>query len=184
MTYTLMHFLHILGGLGIAGTYAIEAVGLIGLRRAANGTDARAWVGTRRWVLILGPASIGLVLVTGIYASADRWGPTGWILVSLGSVVGLAVIGGMLTGIPMTRLKASIAGANGPLSDQMRRQIRSQMLLISLNTRIGLTVGIVSLMVWKPALPVSLTVIALAAGIGVGTGAAMGPPRLLEGSNN
>jgi hypothetical protein len=174
MMYTLIHFLHIIGSLGIAAAYAIEAASLTGLRRSTNGTDARAWLAMRRWVLILGPASIALVLVTGIYASAAHWGLSGWIIAALGGVVGLAAIGGVLTGLPMARLKSGISGATGPLTDALRREIRGQALLISLTTRITLTIGIVSLMVWKPALAVSLIVIAVTLVIGVATAGVIG----------
>lgn len=174
MTYVAIHFLHVIGALGIAAAYAVEAAGLVGLRRSNVGDEARVWLRTRRWVLMLGPASIGLVLATGIYTIVVGWGWVGWIVVSLGSLVALAVIGGILTGIPMARIKPGIEGTVGPLPEDLRRGIRSPLLAISITTRIAITLGIVLLMVRKPEPLPSVVVICLATAIGVAAGLAFG----------
>src|SRR5215471_16348658 len=99
MIYLLIHFLHVIGALGMAAAYAVETAGLIGMRRATEAGEARAWLRTRRWVLMVGPASIGLVLASGVYTILSGWGWPGWIVVSSGSLVALAAIGGIPTGI-------------------------------------------------------------------------------------
>jgi hypothetical protein len=172
--YNLVLSLHIVGALGVAAAYTIDTAGLIGLRRSTVGEEARAWLVTRRWVLIIGPASIGLVLVTGLYMTVVQFGAIPWILVSLGSLVAIAVTGGLLTGIPMAGVTPGIEGTVGPLSEEVRRGLRSPALTISVATRITITIGIVFLMALKPDLPTSLLVIGLAAAIGVGAGLAYG----------
>jgi hypothetical protein len=89
MTYLLIHFLHVLGAFGMTAAYGVEAVGLVGMRRSTRGEEARAWFQTRRWALLLGAPSMGLVLATGIYAIVVAWGWAGWIDVSLASLVAL-----------------------------------------------------------------------------------------------
>ena len=78
-----MHFLHVVGALGLAAAFGAEAAGLLGLRRATGTDEALLWLRSRRWVLLIGPASIGLVLATGIYLTVADWGADAWILVSL-----------------------------------------------------------------------------------------------------
>jgi hypothetical protein len=174
MTYVLIHFLHVVGALGMAAAYAVETAGLVGIRRSVSGDEARAWFRTRHWVMILGPASIGLVLASGLYTIFSGWGWVGWIDVSLASVVALAVIGGVLTGIPTARIQPGIESAVGPLSDELRRGIGSRLLTISITTRIAITLGVVFLMVRKPEALPSAIVVCAAAAIGVAAGLALG----------
>src|SRR5690348_14950546 len=94
LLYPLVLFLHILGAFGLTAAITLEAIGLRGLRRAVRTDDALMWLGiSRGLVLRLVPASLGLVLITGLYMTATAWGPKGWILVALASLVLLAVIG-------------------------------------------------------------------------------------------
>jgi hypothetical protein len=165
-----VHFLHVLGALGMTAAFGVEAAGLVGLRRAAHAGEALLWLRSRRWVLLIGPASIGLVLATGIYLTVVEWGWHAWILVSLASLVAIAGIGGLLTGIPMARLTPPVEQASGPLSEELRHRLRSTVLTVSIMTRIAITIGIVFLMVQKPTLLICLLTITLAVGIGVAAG--------------
>ena len=165
-----VHFLHVVGALGLTAAFGVEAAGLAGLRRAADAEEALLWLRSRRWVLLIGPASIGLVLATGIYLTVVEWGWHAWILVSLASLVAIAGIGGLLTGIPMARLTPPVEQASGPLSEELRHGLRSTVLTVSIMTRIAITIGIVFLMVQKPALLICLLTITLAVGIGVAAG--------------
>jgi hypothetical protein len=169
-----MHFLHVVGALGLAAAFGAEAAGLLGLRRATGTDEALLWLRSRRWVLLIGPASIGLVLATGIYLTVADWGADAWILVSLVSLVALAIIGGVLTGVPMARITPAVERASGPLPEELRRGLRSRLLTVSIMTRIAITVGIVFLMVQKPALLTSILTIGLAAAIGAAAGLASG----------
>jgi hypothetical protein len=168
------HFLHVVGALGLTAAFGVEAAGLAGLRRATGADEALLWLRTRRWVLLVGPASIGLVLVTGIYLTVVEWGWDAWILVSLANLVAIAGIGGLLTGIPMARLTPAVEQASGPLSQELRRGLRSPLLTVSLMTRIAITIGIVFLMVQKPTLLTCLLTITLAATVGVAAGLVSG----------
>jgi hypothetical protein len=174
MTYVLIHFLHVVGALGMAAAYAVEAAGLAGMRGSTSGQEARAWLQTRRWVLMLGPTSMGLVLATGVYTIVVAWGWAGWIVISFASLLGIALIGSILTGIPMARVGPGIEGTAGALPEDVRHGIRSTVLATSITTRIAITLGIVFLMVRKPELVASVLVICLAAAFGVATGLALG----------
>jgi hypothetical protein len=169
-----MHFLHVVGALGLTAAFGVEAAGLAGLRRATGANEALLWLRSRRWVLLIGPASIGLVLVTGIYLTMVEWGWDGWILVSVASLLAIAGIGGLLTGIPMARVTPAVERASGRLPEELRHGLRSPLLTVSIMTRIAITIGIVFLMVHKAALLTSILTIALAVGIGVAAGLVSG----------
>jgi hypothetical protein len=174
MHYVLIHFLHVVGALGMAAAYAVEAAGLAGLRTSSTADEARAWFRTRRWVLRLGPTSILLILATGLSAVWIGWGWTGWLVVSLGGLVAVALIGGVMTGIPMARIERALESSVGPLSDELRRDIRGRALPMSMTTRVALTLGVALLMVSKPEAPSSAVIMAVAAALGVVVGVALG----------
>jgi hypothetical protein len=169
LVYALVLFLHILGAFGLIAAITLEAIGLRGLRRAVRTEDALMWLGiSRGLVLRLAPASLGLILVTGLYMMATTWGPKGWILVALASLVLLAVVGALGTGIRMARIGAAVGGASaGPLSDDLRRALRDRILLTSLRTRLAIVLGVGFLMTVKPSSLASVVVIILAAAIGL-----------------
>jgi hypothetical protein len=169
LVYPLVLFLHILGAFGLIAAITLEAIGLRGLRRAVRTEDALMWLGiSRGLVLRLAPASLGLILVTGLYMTATTWGPKGWILVALASLVLLAVVGALGTGVRMARIGSAVGGASaGPLSDDLRRALRDPILLTSLRTRLAIVLGVVFLMTVKPPSLASVVVIILAAAIGL-----------------
>ncbi len=168
LIYPLVLFLHILGAFGLIAAITLEAIGLRGLRQASRREDALLWLGiSRGLVLRLAPASLGLILVTGLWMTATAWGPKGWILVALASLVLLAVVGALGTGIRMSRIGPAVGRADGPLTDELKAALRDPVLLISLRTRLAIVLGIAFLMTVKPSAVASLVVIALAAAIGL-----------------
>jgi hypothetical protein len=177
MIYTWIHFLHVLGALGIAATYAIEAAGLVGLRRSLDADEARVWFRTRRWVLKLGPVSLFVVLASGVYSVLVGWGWVGWIQASMTGLLSLAAIGGVLTGIPSARLALTIERAAGRLPDDVRGAIRSPVFTVSLSMRIAITTAIAFLMVRKPERMDAFLVIGAAAAGGGLFGWALGARR-------
>ncbi len=147
LLYPLVLFLHILGAFGLIAAITLEAIGLRGLRRAVRTDDALVWFGiSRGLVLRLAPASLGLILITGLYMTATALG----------------------TGIRMARVGPALRQASaGPLSDDLRRALRDPILLTSLRTRLAIVLGVVFLMTVKPSAVVSLLVVVLATAVGL-----------------
>jgi hypothetical protein len=168
LLYQLALFLHIIGAFGLIAAITVEAIGLRGLRRATNRNDALMWLGISRSVVMrLAPASLGLILVTGLYLVASAWGPRGWILVALGSLLLLGVIGAFGTGLRMARIGPALGRAQGPLSQELRGMLHDPILLTSLRVRLAMVLGVVFLMSLKPSAVASLVVIALAITLGL-----------------
>ena len=168
LLYQFALFLHIIGGFGLIAAITVEAIGLRGLRRAAQRNDALVWLGISRGIVMrLAPASLGLILVTGLYMVATAWGPRGWILVALASLLLLGVIGAFGTGLRMARIGPAVGRAQGPLSDELRSTLRDPILLMSLRVRLAMVLGVVLVMTVKPSAGASLLVIVLAIGLGL-----------------
>jgi len=167
LVYHLVLFLHILGAFGLIAALTFEVIGLRGLRQATQREDALMWLGLSRMVQRLVPASLGVIVLTGLYMTATSWGGRGWILVALASLVALALIGGLLTGVRMARLGPAVGRAGSQLSNELRSALRDPILLTSIRVRLALVIGIAFLMSVKPSLVISLMVIVLAAAIGL-----------------
>jgi hypothetical protein len=168
---TLYHFalfLHIIGAFGLIAAITTEAIGLRGLRGATQSEVALMWLGVSRGIVTrLAPTSLVLILVTGLYMMATTWGPRGWILVALASLVLLAVVGAFGTGMRMARIGPPVGRAQGPLPDELRSTLRDPILLTSLWVRSAIVLGIALLMTLKPSGLASLVTILLAVGIGL-----------------
>jgi hypothetical protein len=168
LSYQLALFLHIIGAFGLVAAITVEAIGLRGLRRATRSDDALVWLRLSRSIVMrLTPASLVLILVSGLYMVATAWGPRGWILVALGSLVLLGVIGALGTGRRMARIGPAVGRTQGPLSDELRMKARDPILLLSLRVRLAMVLGIAFLMTLKPSLVASLVVIVLAIALGL-----------------
>ena len=166
--YHLALFLHIIGAFGLIAAVTAEAIGLRGLRGATQRDVALMWLGLSRGIVMrLAPTSLGLILVTGLYMMATTWGPRGWILVALASLVSLAVVGSFGTGMRMARIGPTVGRAQGALSGELRSALRDPILLTSLWVRLAIVLGIAFLMTIKPSGLASLAIIVLAVVIGL-----------------
>ncbi|TMD24355.1 MAG: hypothetical protein E6I99_03140 [Chloroflexi bacterium] len=142
MVYNLVLFAHILGAFGLIAAYTIEAIGLRGLRGATRRDEAVLWFGISRGVVMrLAPA-----------------------------FVLLAAVGGVGTGMRMARIGPAVNRASDPLPDELRTALRDRVLLLSLDVRLAIAVGILFLMTVKPSAITSVVVIVLAIAVGLVAG--------------
>jgi len=168
MAYNVALYFHILGAFGLIAAITVEAIGLRGLRGATRRDDALMWLGISRGIVMrLAPASLGLILVSGLYMMATTWGPRGWILAALASLVLVAIVGAFGTGMRMARIGPAVGRLEGPLPDELRSKLRDPILLTSLWVRSAIVLGIALLMTLKPAGLTSLAIIVLAVAIGL-----------------
>ena len=80
------------------------------------------------------------------------------------------ILGAFGTGMPMARIRSAIDGAADPLPDDVRSALRDRMLLLSLDIRLAMAVGILFLMTLKPSALTSVVVIVLAIAVGLVAG--------------
>jgi hypothetical protein len=165
--YSITVFLHIVGALGIFAAMGLDWAGLSNLRRATDTAQVREWVR-----LLAAPRTVGgpaalLVLVSGIYLSATRWGPEGWILVALGGMVVTAALGGAIGGRRISAIMRALPTESGPVSTTLRGRLHDPALTVSLWVRTALLLGIVFLMSTRPSWGGSLAAMGAALGLGI-----------------
>jgi len=165
--YSISVFLHIVGALGVFAAVGLEWVGLSNLRRATDTLQVREWMRLLAAPRTLGGPSALLILLSGIYMSATRWGPQGWILVALGGMVVIAAVGGAVGGRRAAAIARALPPEAGPVSPKLRERLEDPALTVSLWTRTGLLFGIVFLMSIRPSLAGALVVMGLALVVGI-----------------
>jgi hypothetical protein len=145
--YQFLIFIHVLGAVALFVAIGIEAVALGRLRRAETPADARVWLGLFRLPGRVGPIAMLTALASGAWMMKVSWGYQAWIAGALAAMVGMAVIGAVVSLRRMRRLRAALHAESG-LSEALRS---SPALVTSLRLRIALGVGILALMTMKPS---------------------------------
>jgi len=156
--YAIALFLHITGALGLFAGFALEWTALSGLRRATTAEQAREWASIFRLVRGIGPVSVGLLLVFGIYLTVASGGPTPWIGLGFLSLVAIMALGAV-SGVRFGRAAASTVVGSGPLSVHARATLRRPLFVWSLRLRVALALAVVFLMTVKPETPAALAIV-------------------------
>jgi hypothetical protein len=159
--YSIALFLHIVGALALFAAFGLEGVALLSLRRAATTEQVREWARVFGLVRRLSPASLGLLLLAGLYMTATTWRAQAWITTALLTMILFPVLGA-LSGRPLATTVRALATERGPLSAAVRSQLGDPFLAASYLVRLAAALGIVFLMTVKPDLLGSLVTIGVA----------------------
>jgi hypothetical protein len=164
--YSIALFLHIVGALALFVALGLEGVVLFNLRRAATAEQVREWARVSGLNRRLSPASLGLILLAGLYMTVTTWKSQEWINTAFLTMLLLPVFGA-LNGRRLAAVGRSLATEQGPLPDAARVRLGDPFLTTSYLIRLAAALGIVFLMVVKPDLLGSVVTIgvALAAGL-------------------
>jgi len=167
-------FAHVVGMLVLFVGLAFEWLSLESLQRS-HSTQAASAIAVLRALPRYMAGAVALIVVTGIYLAA-RVGvfDLGWVRVSLGSMVGMAILGGPAVRSPM-RAVLGARGDHGPGTPSSVRSDASHPLLrASLRTRVFVALAIVYLMIGKPDLGESLLIVVAALAMGAVTSVPLG----------
>ena len=165
--YSVLVFLHIVGALGLFASIAVELASLAGLRRATTGAQVREWMGVIRGLgRVHGPAGL-LILATGFYFVATRWGHQAWIGLAIVGMVVMAILGAGVTGRRMRAIGLELSAATGPIPVGVRRRLDDPVLRMSVALRAAIGLGIVFNMAVKPAAGGALAALGVAVVVGV-----------------
>lgn len=167
-TYLVVLYAHIVGALLLFALLAIETVGLLRLRTASSVEMASGWMGLMAIMRRGGPVAFLLILLPGLWMALDRWDTPAWTMVALVAMIVLAGIGIVMTGAAMRRLGPRMGQAQGAWSGELGQAARDPMLVRSLGLRVGLGLGIVAVMVFKPDAVASLVAVVVGALVGLG----------------
>jgi hypothetical protein len=164
--YKVALFLHVAGALGIIVPFTIEAVALAQLRRARDVEQVREWGRVMATMRAIGPVSLILLLVPGIYMAATNWAGARWPWIGLIAMALLPALGAP-SGIRLARIQRALAAESGPLGAAVQQELRDPFLQLSVRVRVAVLLGIVYLMTTKPDVAGAATAIAAAAAMGV-----------------
>jgi hypothetical protein len=165
--YSVALFLHILGAFGLVAAFTVQAIGLIGLRRASTREEALVAMRTIGLNRFIAPGSMALILVPGLYMMATTWGFRGWIIAGLAGLLLIGGIGGVGTGVRMARLGPVVGRSSaGALSAEMRAALQNRVLTLAVALQAGILLGVLFDMTIKPS--------GLSSAIAIVVGAALG----------
>ncbi len=168
--YSIAVFLHVVGALGLFAALGLEWAGLRNLRRAVSIGQVREWTGLLAAIRSVGGPAGLLLLVTGLYLTATRWGHQAWIGLGLLGLLLIAGLGAVLTGRRVGAIARAIPPEEGPAPPALRRLLRDPALTRSAWLRTCLALGVVFLMSVKPGTAGAVASLALALALGLGTG--------------
>lgn len=148
-SYSLLIFLHILAATGVFAGWGIEAVIIRKLRKAERVEEARML-----WELLskqsfIGPVSMFVILVTGLWMGIMRWSHQTWMMLGFAGMIIIVVIGFTLSRQAMIRFKTTFAETHDFLPRHF--YAAAGLLTISLRLRLAIGVSILALMTFKPA---------------------------------
>ena len=165
--YAIALFLHVAGVLGMFAVLGLEWTGLRQLRSAAAPEPVRAWMMLLKNAQKVGSASMLAILLSGFYMMATVWGSTAWIAVSMGALALAVLLGLALSGPRMKALGQALAAGKGQLTQAFTSAAQHPLLLISVQTRMAIALGIVFLKTTKPDLAGSLLIIGVTLALGI-----------------
>jgi hypothetical protein len=166
--YSVVLFLHVVSAIGLFVALAAEGAILFRIRSAQSAEEARFFIGAFHRIRVIAiPAFLG-ILVGGLFLTLKYGGGTFWIPSALGATFLIMLVGGIVTGRKMSRLRSTLSKTGGIASlDPASTGTRDSALVFSYGLRSGLAVGVVFLMTTKPLLPLSLAALVVASIAGV-----------------
>jgi hypothetical protein len=150
-------FLHVLAAIGLVGGGLVQVLAGERVRTASTTGDLVAWAGfaRRAGLLIVGAAVLSLM--TGGHLAGAVWGGAAggfanpFITLGVAGLLLLAPIGPMIGGARLRRLvDAAHTAGEGPVPAALRDDARSPALWGPVHSLVGVGVGLVALMVYKP----------------------------------
>lgn len=167
-TYHVVLYIHLLAAFIGVGAAGVVAVCLFQLRAAKTVEEAVPWGVVAGKTEHAFPIAIVGLFGAGAYMTSDLWTwSTGWIAVSIGGLVLLALQGPLVGGRTGKQLKQALRdNGPGPLGEHARRMTRHPGLWITEFANIGVFLGIVWNMTEKPGTGEAIAAIVVGYAVG------------------
>lgn len=154
----LLVLLHVIAASGLFAALGIEVSALHRMQRAASADEARGWLPALQGRGgPLGHASMLVLLLTGMGLGALRGGMAAWMSAALVAIVVMIVLSVTLGNAPLAALAARLH--DEPSASDWSSAARDPNLHRSVWLRVGLLIGVLGLMVLKPATAGSIAVL-------------------------
>ena len=173
-------FLHVLAAIGIVAGGVVQVLAGARVRVAATGTALASWATFARAAGVLIAASAAVSLLTGGHLAGAVWGgerggfANPFITLGLLGLVVLAPVGPMVGGAQLRRLvRAGAEVGERAVPQDLVAESRSPLLWGPVHSLLGVGVGLVALMIYKPDWGVGAALLALTFAAGWSVGAAL-----------
>lgn len=150
-------FLHVLAAIGLVGGGLVQVLAGARVRTAATGRELASWAGFVRGAGLLIVTSAVLSLLTGGHLAGAVWGgdrggfSNPFITLGMVGLLLLAPVGPMIGGARLRRLaEAAEALGDTPTPSAMAADAASPALWGPIHSLVGVGVGLVALMTYKP----------------------------------
>lgn len=150
-------FLHVLAAVGIIAGGTVQVLAGTRMRSAATGRDLAVWARFTRTGGMVTLVSAAVSLLTGGHLAGAVWGgPRGgfanpFITLGLVGLLVLAPIGPMVGGARLRRLaRAADDLGTRALTPEVKADVRTARLWGPVHSLVGVAIGLVALMVYKP----------------------------------
>lgn len=158
MVDTTSLFLHVLAAIGIVGGGIVQVLAGIRLRAAGTATEIASWAGFARSAGLLIAGSAVVSLLTGGHLAGAVWTTDArsgfsypFITLGVAGLVLLAPIGPMVGGARLRHLSvAAREEGHGAATPDLVRAARDPLLWGAVHSLLGLGIGFVALMTYKP----------------------------------
>lgn len=175
-------FLHVLAAIGLVGGGLVQVLAGTRVRAATTGRDIAMWARFARSAGLIIVVSAAVSLLTGGHLAGAVWTTEArsgfshpFITLGAAGLLLLAPVGPMLGGARLRRLaEAPELQTDGPAPDDILGTARSARIWGPVHSLVGVGVGLVALMVYKPGwvVGVAILVLSFAAGWVAGSAAA------------
>jgi hypothetical protein len=150
-------FLHVLAAIGLIGGGLVQVLAGERVRMAATTGELISWAGFARKAGLLIVGAAVLSLMTGGHLAGAVWGGAAggfanpFITLGIAGLLLLAPVGPMLGGARLRQLsEAAGPVGDGPLPAELRSAAAAPGLWGPIHSLVGVGVGLVALMVYKP----------------------------------
>ncbi|GAA4301457.1 DUF2269 family protein [Compostibacter hankyongensis] len=165
MWYKIALFLHVIGALLLCTALVIEWLCILNLRKADTPERIRESVFNYSALSKIGGTAMLLILIPGFYMTAMVWKDASWIMIALAGLLLLGIIGGVVTGRKMNKIKKMVKTGNNSVQE-FKPLLNKNSLWLSIQIRTFLFLGIIFLMTVKPGLAGSITAILISILVG------------------
>ncbi len=165
--YFVVLFFHISGAFILFMGMSLEWVGNSRLNGSTKKEQAIDWVNflsSLKFAFMIGGI---LLLITGIYLAAAKWGWTPWILVSFLLWLYITLHGSIVTGRKVVKFNGFLNENPAISSNELINRISSLKLMNLLQSRLAVGMGAVFIMTVKPNLQGSIIIVIIALNLGI-----------------
>lgn len=165
--FSIALFLHIVGALGVSMALGLEWLGLSQIRKTTVPDEIRAILKVVKSTTRIGFISMLSTVITGIYMVLAAVGWVPWILVVIAALILAMVIARALTAPRMAAIGRALATEKGSVSQSFHHLLNDPILLVSVQTRMAIVLGIIFLKIATPGLGGSLLTMGAAIVLGL-----------------